>query len=234
MLKEDPEAGLSIPASPATAGATKSSEYDSLVRGGPSQAERATAHNFNRVREISFFFSKNAPIKAFQFIYTLQILRVALVVVSVLLVALGLALLVAVSRKDNKPKGNQINTISHYIDDKTVLVPLILISLDGFRWDYMTREKTPNLQTLANKGVKAQCMLRFFMPYHKKKTPNRNAGMQPQFPSKTFPNHYTIGNQILSYIYYSHICSHWIVSRIPWYWYEKYVLRFYYKIPNLL
>jgi hypothetical protein len=49
MLKEDPEAGLSIPAAPATAGGTSSSEYDSLVRGGPSQAERVTAHNFNRV-----------------------------------------------------------------------------------------------------------------------------------------------------------------------------------------
>lgn len=50
---------------------------------------------------------------------------------------------------------------------------VILISLDGFRNDYIHKTGTPNLQRLAKSGVMAQ-------------------GMIPAFPSKTFPNHYTI------------------------------------------
>src|SRR3954462_12589797 len=50
---------------------------------------------------------------------------------------------------------------------------LILISIDAFRWDYLERFKPPTLMRLANQGVRAE-------------------GLIPQFPSKTFPNHYTI------------------------------------------
>ena len=50
---------------------------------------------------------------------------------------------------------------------------LILISIDGFRWDYFDRFKPPTLQRLAAEGVRAD-------------------GLIPQFPSKTFPNHYSI------------------------------------------
>src|SRR6476469_2518020 len=50
---------------------------------------------------------------------------------------------------------------------------LILISLDAFRWDYLERFKPPTLTRLADAGVRAE-------------------GLIPQFPSKTFPNHYTI------------------------------------------
>ncbi len=53
--------------------------------------------------------------------------------------------------------------------------PLILISLDGFRWDYC--EKFPaeavTLRALRDAGVAAR-------------------GLIPVFPSNTFPNHYTI------------------------------------------
>jgi len=49
----------------------------------------------------------------------------------------------------------------------------ILISFDGFRWDFTDRDITPNLQYLIDKGVKA-------------------SSLQPCFPSKTFPNHYSI------------------------------------------
>jgi len=48
----------------------------------------------------------------------------------------------------------------------------ILISIDGFRPDYLGKGNTPNLDMLAAKGVKA--------------------AMRPSFPTKTFPNHYTI------------------------------------------
>lgn len=50
---------------------------------------------------------------------------------------------------------------------------VILISIDGWRWDYLERFAPPTLSRLAAQGVRA-------------------AGLIPQFPSKTFPNHYTI------------------------------------------
>jgi predicted AlkP superfamily pyrophosphatase or phosphodiesterase len=50
---------------------------------------------------------------------------------------------------------------------------VILISIDGFRWDYLERFEPPALRRLAADGVRAE-------------------GLIPQFPSKTFPNHYTI------------------------------------------
>lgn len=50
---------------------------------------------------------------------------------------------------------------------------VILVSIDGFRWDYLDRYAPPNLSKIAAAGVRAD-------------------GLIPQFPSKTFPNHYTI------------------------------------------
>jgi predicted AlkP superfamily pyrophosphatase or phosphodiesterase len=50
---------------------------------------------------------------------------------------------------------------------------LILISIDGFRWDYLDRDAPPMLTQLAKGGVRAD-------------------GLIPEFPSKTFPNHYTL------------------------------------------
>ena len=50
---------------------------------------------------------------------------------------------------------------------------LILISLDGWRWDYIDRQPAPNLKALAARGVRARAMI-------------------PSFPVLTFPNHYTI------------------------------------------
>ena len=51
--------------------------------------------------------------------------------------------------------------------------PLILISIDGFRWDYLQKFTAPNLARLAREGVVAQQLI-------------------PSFPSLTFPNHYTL------------------------------------------
>jgi len=50
---------------------------------------------------------------------------------------------------------------------------LILISLDGFRWDYVERFKPPHLSDFIKNGVNAEALI-------------------PSFPSKSFPNHYTI------------------------------------------
>ncbi|WP_063670149.1 ectonucleotide pyrophosphatase/phosphodiesterase [Dyella thiooxydans] len=51
--------------------------------------------------------------------------------------------------------------------------PLLLISIDGYRHDYIDRGLSPNLAALARDGVRAR-------------------SMQPSFPSLTFPNHYTL------------------------------------------
>ncbi len=48
----------------------------------------------------------------------------------------------------------------------------ILVSIDGFRWDYLERGVTPNLSRLAAEGA--------------------SGPMRPSFPSKTYPNHWTI------------------------------------------
>ena len=50
---------------------------------------------------------------------------------------------------------------------------LILISFDGWRWDYIDRQPVPNLKALAARGVRAKAMI-------------------PSFPVLTFPNHYTL------------------------------------------
>ena len=51
--------------------------------------------------------------------------------------------------------------------------PLILVSLDGYRADYLDRGLSPNLAALARDGVRARAL-------------------RPAFPTLTFPNHYTL------------------------------------------
>jgi predicted AlkP superfamily pyrophosphatase or phosphodiesterase len=50
---------------------------------------------------------------------------------------------------------------------------VVLVSLDGFRWDYPQLYKTPNIDRIATDGVRADRLI-------------------PSFPTVTFPNHYTI------------------------------------------
>ncbi|MBL8298659.1 MAG: alkaline phosphatase family protein [Rhodanobacteraceae bacterium] len=50
---------------------------------------------------------------------------------------------------------------------------LLLVSIDGFRADYLDRGVTPRLSALAAGGVRADAL-------------------RPSFPSLTFPNHYTL------------------------------------------
>jgi predicted AlkP superfamily pyrophosphatase or phosphodiesterase len=68
--------------------------------------------------------------------------------------------------------------------------PLILVSLDAFRWDYCALHpaETPHLRQLARDGVTARQLI-------------------PVFPSNTFPNHYAI----VTGLYPSH---HGIVNNI--------------------
>ncbi len=50
---------------------------------------------------------------------------------------------------------------------------IIMVSLDGFRWDYQSKTATPTIDSIEKYGVKAK-------------------SLKPSFPTKTFPNHYTI------------------------------------------
>lgn len=53
----------------------------------------------------------------------------------------------------------------------------VIISLDGCRWDYPLMYDTPFLDSLGHRGV--------------------SAVMRPSFPSKTFPNHYTLATGLV-------------------------------------
>ena len=53
----------------------------------------------------------------------------------------------------------------------------IIISLDGFRWDYPDIHSMPFMDSLESVGVKAT--------------------MSPSFPSSTFPNHYTLATGLV-------------------------------------
>ena len=50
---------------------------------------------------------------------------------------------------------------------------LVLVSVDGFRSDYISRYPAPNLRALASRGVRARALI-------------------SSFPTLTFPNHYTL------------------------------------------
>ena len=50
---------------------------------------------------------------------------------------------------------------------------VVLVSMDGFRWDYQKQFNLQNLKQIAKEGVHAK-------------------SMKPSYPSKTFPNHYSI------------------------------------------
>jgi predicted AlkP superfamily pyrophosphatase or phosphodiesterase len=73
---------------------------------------------------------------------------------------LGLLVLVYLSAPEGVPPRNRT---------------VVLVSLDGFRWDYLEKFKaqTPHLNQLASEGVHMERLI-------------------PVFPSLTFPNHYTI------------------------------------------
>jgi predicted AlkP superfamily pyrophosphatase or phosphodiesterase len=51
--------------------------------------------------------------------------------------------------------------------------PLLIVSFDGFRYNYFNKTETPNFDSVMANGVKARWLI-------------------PVFPSQTFPNHYAI------------------------------------------
>ncbi|MBM4171432.1 MAG: alkaline phosphatase family protein [Ignavibacteria bacterium] len=74
---------------------------------------------------------------------------------------------------------------------------VILISFDGFRWDYLNRSISPNLEKIRENGVSA-------------------LSLRPAFPSKTFPNHQSIitgmyieNHGIISNNFFDKSSNHW-------------------------
>lgn len=70
---------------------------------------------------------------------------------------------------------SKLNTSTPTVNSKASLEKpyVILVSLDGFRWDYVEKYNPPHISNFITNGVQA-------------------ASLIPAFPSKTFPNHYTI------------------------------------------
>ncbi|WP_276167139.1 ectonucleotide pyrophosphatase/phosphodiesterase [Zobellia alginiliquefaciens] len=83
---------------------------------------------------------------------------------------IGMVLLFSCNRRIIRSPLSITKTNSSVAEKKPYL---ILISLDGFRWDYVEKYNPPNLSSFIKNGVKS-------------------ASLIPSFPNKTFPNHYTI------------------------------------------
>lgn len=96
--------------------------------------------------------------------------RLALVVAAAIVILLAIILLIVflVKAHSKKLQGGALPGRG-----KSAKYPVILISMDGFRPDYLERNLTPHINYLAKKGVRAKFLL-------------------PQFPTKTFPNHYSM------------------------------------------
>jgi predicted AlkP superfamily pyrophosphatase or phosphodiesterase len=76
----------------------------------------------------------------------------------------GLQDVAPVKHEPNPPNSKQARK-AHYV---------VMVSLDGFRWDYAAKWGATHLQQMAAEGASA------------------TEGMLPSYPSVTFPNHYTI------------------------------------------
>jgi predicted AlkP superfamily pyrophosphatase or phosphodiesterase len=86
---------------------------------------------------------------------------------------LAAATALPVSAGASPPPQNAASALSWPAAETETKAPVtILVSIDGFRPDYLDRGVTPNLSALAAAGV--------------------TSAMRPSYPSKTFPNHWTL------------------------------------------
>ncbi len=91
-----------------------------------------------------------------------------IILISVFII--GMISLISCNKKILSPSNSIANTNSKTAQKKPYV---ILVSLDGFRWDYVEKYHPPNLSSFIKNGVKAESLI-------------------PSFPTSTFPNHYTI------------------------------------------
>ena len=83
---------------------------------------------------------------------------------------IGIVSTISCNRKTSNTVSSIVTTNSIASEKKPYL---ILISLDGFRWDYLEKYKPPHLINFIKNGINSESLI-------------------PSFPTKTFPNHYTI------------------------------------------
>lgn len=121
------------------------------------------------------------------------------------LVAIGFAILALFAWKLSKNRKGA-STKPHLVSNGTALFAptTIIISLDGFRADFLQRDITPRLNALVKEGVSPKYML-------------------PSFPSVTFPNHYTLATGLYPE-------SHGVVGNT--FWDPELKAEFYYTDPE--
>ncbi|OHF03537.1 type I phosphodiesterase/nucleotide pyrophosphatase [Colletotrichum orchidophilum] len=119
------------------------------------------------------------------------------------MIAVGFAILVLVAWKLSL--GRKSAHKAEFVSNGTALFAptTIIISLDGFRADFLQRGITPRLNAFIKEGVSPKYML-------------------PAFPSVTFPNHYTLATGL-------HPESHGIVGNT--FWDPDMQAEFYYTDP---
>jgi predicted AlkP superfamily pyrophosphatase or phosphodiesterase len=124
-----------------------------------------------------------------------------------LLIAVGFSILVLFAWKLSIKRKLVLPTASILSNGTAVFAPTtILISLDGFRADFLNRGITPRLNAFIAEGVS---------PVY----------MTPSFPSVTFPNHYTLVTGLYPE-------SHGVVGNT--FWDEELQEEFFYTNPNAM
>ncbi|KAF5656698.1 ectonucleotide pyrophosphatase phosphodiesterase [Fusarium heterosporum] len=122
------------------------------------------------------------------------------------LIAIGFAILILLAWKLSKNrKSRYIKVNQKLVSNGTALFAptSLIISLDGFRADFLQRGLTPTLNSFVAQGVSPKWM-------------------HPSFPSVTFPNHYTLATGLYPE-------SHGIVSNT--FWDPELQSQFYYTHP---
>lgn len=122
------------------------------------------------------------------------------------MIAVGCAILVLVAWKLSLNKNSAKTKPPNLVSNGTALFAptTIIISLDGFRADFLQRDLTPRLNAFIQEGVSPKYML-------------------PSFPSVTFPNHYTLATGLYPE-------SHGIVGNT--FWDPDLEAEFYYTDPE--
>lgn len=124
------------------------------------------------------------------------------------LIAIGFTILVLVAWKLSKAKRHSHGAAnkSNFVSNGTALFgpTTLVISLDGFRADFLNRGLTPRLNAFVKEGISPKYML-------------------PSFPSVTFPNHYTLATGLYPE-------SHGVVGNT--FWDPELKAEFYYTDPE--
>lgn len=123
------------------------------------------------------------------------------------LIGIGFTILVLVAWKLTKAKKHNGAAVKdHFVSNGTALFgpTTLVISLDGFRADFLSRGLTPRLNAFVKEGISPKYML-------------------PSFPSVTFPNHYTLATGLYPE-------AHGVVGNT--FWDPELKAEFYYTDPE--